>query len=367
MSGEVRVSRRDHHAPLPRPGRPLATAALLLSLSLGGLVRAYALPVEATTRESWYSYQHELGFDYVARVRQGVIYGQWSQAPDQLVRTRLPVEPAAFRRVLVARLTDAVDIRLPYRFTADHPGEMTARFRVDGYMVAPNLWRRPYPLVAEQEYRASGSEWRLDHSIRIPVQQLLADFQNVQAETGLGQDIIELHLRPVVEVDVAGQRHPVQARLAPEFMLVFRGGNIALEIDEPQVISDAQSFSETRVVPLTVRIMGRDVPVATVRSVAMGGLGASCLALLAVAALRWLRRKPGAEADLRRLGAAVIRARSFEIPPGAAVVEVSAVRQLLELHVQTERPVVRVGNTCYLLDGAACYRLTLGDPPPAPV
>lgn len=342
-----------------RPLPALAAAAFALcALALAGLVRAYALPVEARTHDTWYAYTQELQFGFTARVRTGSVYTAEVVRPEQLVQTRLPVEPPQFRRVLVGKLTDQVELSLPYTFRGDRPAALKATYRLEGKLVAP-LWQRPYALRPPETVSVTGTEVTLGREpVVIPVTDLIAEMERITREIGVNQELVELQVRPVVEVEASGLRDPVRTGLAPEFRLILRGG-LALDVDEPRAVRDEKTLQTTSVVPVTLRLLGQEVRVATLRRVTL-----TAAAILAAAAglyggARWLRRRRRAGSDLDRLRPAVIGASAFELGPGIALIDVGSARELLQLHLQSERPVIQVGHVYYLVDGSTCYRLDL--------
>lgn len=338
----------------------LPMSLLVFVLAMGAVVRVNALPVEARTQETWYAYSHQLAFDYSAVVQQGLVYPTAVMRAEDLIRQRLPVDPPAYRRVLVPKLVEGLTFALLYTFRADRPGDMEVTYRVDGVLSAPGFWQRPYPLMPERTMRVSGTEFSLSGlSLEIPVRQIVADMVLLNETQRLNYERLELKVRPVIQVTVAGQREPVEAVLQPEFVVAFRDRDSALEIDEPRVVQDAQSRSVTHVVPLTVDLFGRQVKVATVRLVSVAALVVLSVVVLGLGLVRFLRRRGQAVDDLRQLGGALIDSEQVEYPGDMVVVEVRTVRQMLTLHLQTHRPVIRTGNVCHLIDGNMCYRLVL--------
>lgn len=338
----------------------LMVAGTLALASLGLTVRAHALPAEARTTETWYAYRQAVGFDFAAEVRPGRIYPAPAVRPDQLARLRLPGEPPAYRRILFGRLTEALHVRLPLTFKGDRPGDIQGRVAVDGQLVVPNLWQRPYPITPARELRVQGTELADEVAFTVPVTAIWAELDAIRKETGVMLDNVELRLQPVLEVDVGGQKEPVQARLAPEYRVVFRGSG-ALEVDEPREAREEKALQETRTVPVTVQVWGMDLPAGTLRRLSLAALGVTSLGALAVVVAQRRRRGQG-RPTLDRLGAGLVSAEQFEPPPGAAVVDVSSEEELLRLHLQTERPVIRAAGGYYLVDGTTCYRRRRGGP-----
>lgn len=345
-----------------KPGLPpLAASALLFLLSLGLVVRVSAMPAEARTQETWYAYSHELSYDFTARVTPGVIYSRNLVSPDDLLQTQLPQEPPVLRRVVVGALAESVRIALPYHFTADRPARLRASYQVDGEIRVPGLWRRPYPLAEPRAVTVEAAELRLDDlAVQIPLREILDDVARLNQELNLPYDQVQVKIRPVIQLEVEGQREPVATRLEPEFSVVIRNGGLAVEIDEPRKISDARRFESDERVPLSMDLWGVQVPVARVRMGAYGVLGLFALVLVAGLHSRWRGRKREPVDGLRRLGAGLVRANSLVLPEGITLVEVPRLEQLLHLHLQTERPVLQVGSAYYLLDGSACYRYLNG-------
>lgn len=349
-----------------RPGQALilllAPLAALL-LALGGLVRAYAMPAEARSQERWYAYSHQIAYDFTAHVTAGEIYpADQMRAPD-LLRTRPPVDPPLYRRVLLSRLTESVTLSFPYTFEADRPGEIRATYWAEGTLTVPGLWQRPYALAPPRQLTVAG--WSLslgDFAVVIPVQEIIRDLERLTAEMRLNHDQAEVRVRPVIRVEVGGLQAPVAAEMTTDLVLAIRGVNHTLEVDEPRLVRESKSLEETRVTPATVTLLGRAHRVAAVRSWALGAISLCSLILAGILVYRRLRQPPDPDDLLDRLGSSLIRARSFEPPPGVALVDLAGVKQLLTLHLQTERPVVRTPAACFLVDGSTCYRLLCVSP-----
>ncbi|MFZ5815440.1 MAG: hypothetical protein ACOY93_09100 [Bacillota bacterium] len=335
----------------------LGLAAALFALSLGAVVRVSAMPAEARTQEVWYSYQQELHYDFTARVKPGTIYASDLIASGDLVQTRAPVEPPVYRRALVGPLTESVRIRLPYRFVADREAWLQGSYAVGGEIRVPNLWRKEYRFLEPRRFIIRTAELRLDELVvEVPVRQIIDEVRQTSEELRLPIDQIEVRLFPVVLIEVGGQREAVTARLTPELMLLIRNGGAAVEVDEPRTITDAQRFQTEERVALTVSLWRWSWPVAQFRRAAYAALGLVTVALAVLGWRRWAGGRGRPADELRRLGAGLVRAAEFRLPEGVALVEVTRLEQLVQLHLQTERPVVQVGRCFYLLDGSTCYR-----------
>lgn len=334
---------------------PLILAALISLISLAGLLRVYAMPVEARTSEAWYTYKSQVGFDFSAQVKPDKFYPSSLITADQLTRSKQPVEPPVYRRVLISKFVDFIDVRVPYRFEADRPTALKWSMKVDGTLVVPGVWEKPYPLAQVQSQTVAGREVSGVASFKVPVGQLLADLETTRQQMGLSLEPLDLMIHPVFTVEAEGLRQPVQVLNNPEFKVSMR--STTTDLDDIRTVSHDKNLVETRTVPITVSFFGSDVRVALLRQVSLGALAASLVLALVLALLR--RRKPDVWAQLAKLGPSLITAGSFELPGDTAVAEVGSVKELLQLHVQTERPVIRVGDTCFLLDGTTCYRLRL--------
>lgn len=340
----------------------LAASALLFLLSLGAVARVSAMPAEARTQETWYAYQHELRYDFSARVIPGSIYPRDLVGAQELVQTRQPSDPPTYRRVLVGPLTETLRISLPYRFTADREALLRASYVVDGELRVPNLWRRPYRLLDTRTITARTAELRLDDlAVEIPVQEILGEVKRLSEEYRLPADQVEVRIRPILTVEVEGQREPVRAEMKPEFLVIMRNGGVAIELDEPRTVNEEQRFQRDERVPLTVDLWGYHVRVAVLRQAAYIALGLFALLLLAGVVARWAQRRREPADELRRLGHGLIQADGLSLPDGASMVEVRNLEQLVQLHLQSERPVVQVDQTYYLIDGSTCYRCSLAD------
>jgi hypothetical protein len=349
-----------------RPGKRSQTGFLLIALglllSLGGLVRVSALPAEARVQETWFAYSQELSFDYMVQVTPEGIYPSDVVAPADLLRIRVPVEPPVYRRVLLSQLTDSITVKLPYRLTTDRPVTINASYRVDGVLTVTNLWQRPYPLLDTKTVSVTGTELALnDLTVTIPIKSILQELDRYTESLKLGHDQAELKIRPIIKVEIPDQREPISASLAPEFTISVRGTRMAIEVDEPKRVDEQQSFTTTLVTPLTVRILWWTLPLNAVRTGSIVALTMLALVLAGMLAIKWVKGRLELGNDLSRLGSALIVAKAFELPADVVLVELQSVSQLLSIHLRADRPVVQVGDLCYLVDGTTCYRLRVQD------
>jgi hypothetical protein len=338
----------------------LVLAAICFAMALGLTVRVSALPVEARTQETWYSYHSELSYDFSAAVTAGSIYPSSTVKAHDLYQLRVPIEPPVYKRMILTKLADSVTLHLPFRFEADRPGEINVVYWVEGTLMAPGFWQKPYPLVQRKELKVSGAVAAEVLDVQIPLRQLALDMDRLAKELDMRFDPVELRIRPVVQVSVTGLQQDVKTSLNPELLLAIRGASI--EVDEPRVFEDNNVLSTTKLVPITMNLFGWQLPVATARRIALTTLTVFTVLLGGMTVLQWLKRRMQAVEDLKRLGASLISARSFEMPEGATVVDVSTVHELISLHLHVDRPVIKVGTACYLVDGSICYRLLLGAP-----
>jgi hypothetical protein len=341
----------------------VAMATFLITLSL--VIRANALPAEAHITESWYAYKHEIAYDFNANVLRGSIYASDSIRSEDLLQMRLPTEPPSYRRLLVAKLTDSLTLALPYRFQADRDADITVTYWIDGTFAVPNLWQRPYPFIPKTVVTVHGKEVNLDQlKVEIPIKQLIAELEKLTVETKINQEQAEIRVRPVFQVTVNGLREPIATALAPEIAINMRGTNLAVEVDDSRTVHDEKNYSVSRIIPATVSFLGHSVEVNLLRQI--GATLAVILAALTVivVAVQWGRKKREGGEEIKLLGSSLITADSLEMPYNSAIVEVKSMKELLQLHLLTERPVIQVGQTYYLVDATTCYRVILHEPTP---
>ncbi|MDB4894058.1 MAG: hypothetical protein JWN15_320 [Firmicutes bacterium] len=332
----------------------LIVSVLAALLSLVSALGTYAQPVEARTTEAWYSYQSSVGFDWAADVQKGKFYPDTTMRPDQLISVKGPVEPPLFHRVLISKFTDALEVRIPYSFKADRPAPMNVKWRVDGTLRLPGIWEQQYPLMSPKEYTVSGAEASGTETLKIPIADLLADIEQTRS-LGILSEPMELQIKPVLEVTVDGLKQPVAVMNSPEFAVVVRASTT--EVDDARQSKVDKNYAEVKVVPISMKLVGLDVAVATVRQVSVVAL---LICLLVAAGILWFGRKKPDERSIRqRLGANLIVARGMELPADAAVVDVRTPKELIQLQHQADRPVIRVGSSYYLQDGSVCYRLSM--------
>jgi len=335
----------------------LSVSVLIAILSLFSVVRTYAMPVEARTTEAWYSYQSSVGFGFQAHVQKGRFYPTTPVTPAQLIKVRGPNEPPTYKRVLISRFTDSIEIEVPYRFKADRPADLTVKWRVEGMEVIPGIWQLPYPLLAEKSWSVNAAEVSGTEKFVIPATVILAEMVDSRTTYQVQAEPIELHIKPVLEITASGLKEPVQVTTTGDFLVTFRSTTV--EVDDARTVTGEKGFSETKIVPITVPVFGRQIQVSTIRQVS---IGAFVFFILAAVVTAWARReKPDVRTLLQKLGSNLIVARSFEVPADASVVEIRTANELLHLQVQAERPVIRVGSTYFLQDGSTCYRLSVSE------
>ncbi|HLO04918.1 MAG TPA: DUF5305 family protein [Symbiobacteriaceae bacterium] len=346
-----------------RPWTTLLAGLALFFVSLSLVIHANALPAEAHITETWYSYKQQLAYDFQANVETGSIYKSSPIPAKDLLQLRLPTEPATYRRLTVAKLTDSLILSLPYRFTAEKDADIQVTYWIDGTFTVPNLWKRPYPFMERTVIQRHGKEVTLDQlQVEIPIKQLMAELAQLTQVTRINQEQAEIQIRPAFEVKVNGLREPVTAALAPEITLNIRGSNYAIEVDEPQTFRDGRNYEVNVVLPATVSLLGLQVEVNLLRQVLTTLAVIVGVVTAAVLAVHWLRKKNQDSYDIKRLGSQLITASKFEISYTAALVDLQSMKELLQLQVQMERPIIQVGKTYYLADENTCYRFTEPEP-----
>lgn len=355
-------SRRASRAPWRPKLSLLAFVALAVLLAFGTLMRVYALPAEARLSETWYAYQQQMKYDFAANVQTGNIYPNRVMPSQDLLQVKLPVEPPIYRRALVSKLTDTITLQFPYTFHADRTGTIHVKYWADGVLTVPSLWQRPLPPLPAQEIAVVGDQVTLDKfSVEIPVKQIVTELDKLTQDMKVVQDQAEIRVRPHVSITVDGQKQPVAADLNPEVVVAIRSTGTAVEVDEPKVFSGEQQFTETKLLPATVDVFGYKIGLAAARQIAVVALSAFALILAVLLIVQWWRAGKKGEEDLVKLGPALLVVRGLDIPEDATMVDVATPQQLVQLHLQTDRPVIQVGASYYLLDGNTCYRLDLTD------
>jgi hypothetical protein len=343
----------------------LAAAGTAFLLVLAMPATGKALPADAHETETWYSYKQDLSYDFTARVQQGAIYKADTVSPQELLQVKLPVDPPVTRRVLVSKLTDSIRLTFPYHFEADREAEIAVTYGVDATLTVPNLWTRPYPLLEPKSLTFKTDRVQIDEmTVEIPIKSILVELDQIGQSLKIGQDQAEVRVRPVVRVMVDGLREPVSTGLAPEVVINIRGANAAVEIDEPRVAHDEKIMSVSRYVPPTVMIGPWKVETALLRQLGLTAATIVATVIALIMVVGWLRRRSSATAaeDLKRLGASLVTARGLELPAGTILIDVWDVKQLIQVHLQTDRPVIKCTTHLYLVDGNTCYRMELPDP-----
>lgn len=336
---------------------PLLVAALATVLSLASVVSTQAMPVEARTTEPWYAYKTTVGFDFLAHVQPGRFYPDAVMKPSQLISVPGPVQPPTFKRVLIGRFTEAIEVKIPYSFLADRPTNLKANWRVDGTMLIPGVWQKPYPLLAPKEISVNGSEISGVETFLIPLTDLYKEMEENRSKFGIQAEPVEIHIKPTLEVEAADLKEPMKVSSSGDFVITLR--STLVEVDDARDTKAEKNFADTKIVPITISVFGAQVRVGLLRQVSIISLVLFIMLGIGLVLLR--RKKPDSRSILQKLGPNLIVARAFELPGDVTVVDVRTARELVQLHTHTERPVIRVGGTCYLQDGTTCYRLNLSE------
>lgn len=332
----------------------------LLLAALSGFMLARGQALTRPREHPVLRYEVAVGFDFEARVRTGEVYRRSRLGPDDLVRFRLPQEPPAHRHALVARYAEAIDLRVSYRYAADSPQRLSGRLRVRSRLVVPRLWQEDDALRIERAPLSGTTSLAGEETLSLPVGEIMKHLQAVRDEAGINPDQAELRILTEFEVDAPGAP-PLHAALAPEYVVVFRGG--VLEIDEPRELKEEKVLSR-HTSPEGIVLLGTPVTARTWRTFwASAGVSGLLIAAWANKRTRTLPKVGGRGKRLQRrlekLGPGLVLAAAFEPREEHAVAELSSIEQLIRLHVLTDCPVIRVGNVCYLADGGVCYRLVL--------
>lgn len=334
----------------------LAVFALAILISLGSAVHAYALPAQARYNEPWYAYESSVGFDFTAKVYPNKFYPGTELLPAQLLSIRGPVEPPVYKRVLLSRFVEQLNITMPYRFKGDRSAPLKAQLRVDGLMTLPGLWQRPLPVAEPKTLELEGDEISGTVTFTVLVPDLLAEMEENRLQYNLLVEPLEIQLEPVFEVEVQGLKQPVRVENRGEFHIALR--NNSLEIDDPRLVRGEDAYSELRMTPtqVTLPLLGVPVTVTRMRQVSTIAL---LISLMVTAVFAWRHRRRTGDGDLlQRLGSNLIEAAAFELPGGTALVEIKTPKELVQLQLQVQRPVIRVGSRYHLQDGPVCYRYT---------
>jgi signal peptidase I len=358
-----RVTRAPSYGSLALLGAGLVVFAVLAALS-------FSRPAMETSL-SPAPYSQKGTFDYSGTARRGPVY------PNGRVVTGDPV---------FVRLVKSVRLSFDYAFDSSAERSIGGRYSLAAEISDASGWKRdilldPGSVFRGDTFTASGT---LDLS---RLRELTTD---VQAQTGIVNQLYSVKIRPRVSVDGTLAGEPLQTTFSPALDLELTPFSLGFSSTTRTGTSPARSLRPEEGgsvdVPVrvakTIHIASLRLDVAKARLAAVGGGGLCLVALLLLGLPLWaaLRRDEPARIQAR-YGAWLIDVRSARLT--GPQVEVRDVGSLVQLARRFDRPVLHEegGDThLYVVEGdvttysyrtrngtgARDERATTAPPPPPP-
>lgn len=298
----------------------LATVAIV-SLVLAAF--AFTRPTSRAVSED-VTYQQSGEFSYSASAPSGV-YDTGSAVTGEPV----------FRR-----LSSRVTTGFKYRFTSEHPGQVSGTYRLVAELSEVNGWKRTLELQPSTPFR--GDELTARGVLDLPRVQSLLD--GIEKQTGFERDSYTLAVVPEVKVQGALAGQPLQDGFSPR--LVFRLDPLQLQLagdgatdTDPLKPSKPGLLKLSSTAPNTLPLLRFHLDVSTARLLSLLGLALSLggLAWLGALTLRVLGDEPSA--IQARYGRLLIPVRG-PVATGDRVVEVDGFDELVKLAARFGGPIL---------------------------
>lgn len=316
-------------------------AALLVLLILVGLV-SMTRDAERMVGER-IEYSHSGGFSYSADAPEGPLY-------TDLVETGDPV---------FLKAIEEVEVRFDYELNAP-ASDVRGSYQLAAVLSDELGWNRIIPLQERTVFE--GPTFSAHATLDLArVRSLIA---RVQSITGIQEDTYSLDVEPQVRVEgaVAGQEteDAFSPRMSFELQLLAlryiddSGGTNALEPNE------SEDVTVPRIEPNRFALGPLDLPIATMRSMALVGIPVVLVPLLILCFLVLRAMKQGEAARIHlRHGDLIVPIRTAPVEAGP-VLEVEDFESLIKIAEQTERFILHLRGAgldeYFVEDGGSWYR-----------
>lgn len=358
-----RRQKRSGTVSAPSSGRPGATAAAWRTVGVtmaavfvvGAIVATYAWAQPLTKQTADPIRYTESGtFDYGGAAPAGPAY------PDGHVDTG---EPVYLQQV------SAVDVGFAYRFDTPAPHAVTGTSELRVVVADGKGWKQPVTLTAAAPFQGDETEVRG----RLDVAAIRSMIAGVQQATGERDGLYTVTVAPELRTDGRVAGRTLRTDFRPELM--FQLDSTALRLDQSSTASLHPSrpaqILRTSTEPNTIEVLGAELPVDRVRSLAL-------LATFLAAALAWLAfllmRKYGRteqEQIAMRYGRRLVPATNASSITHTPIVDVGSMADLARVAEHTDTLIVHreseLGHVYVCFADLATYRYVIGrTPAPAP-
>ncbi len=348
-------------------GEPLAGA---LAIGLLALLPFVALALLAFTRPpsqlrpSNIPYKQSGRLSYTASAAPGPTYSG----------NRAVTGDALFTHVL-----DTVDLRFEYRFHAAAKHALQGRGSLDATLASTSGWQTALRLGRTTSFRGD----RAVLAAKLNLSSLLALIRRVETSTAV-RGSYTLSLVPHVSVDGSLDARPlhtayspqIQFQLSPlELQPLSSGGgllsNQKSSATSPFTPSTAGSLTSNSPQPLFLSLKLARPTVLTARWIALGGILAVVLALLAASALIHPRVRDQSAAIRARYGRMIVAVERVWQLPGVAVIDVADMAALARIAERYDRSILHertaFGEAFWVTDESGQFRCAIGAVEPATV
>ncbi len=348
-------------------GEPLAGA---LAIGLLALLPFVALALLAFTRPpsqlrpSNIPYKQSGRLSYTASATPGPTYSG----------NRAVTGDALFTHVL-----NTVDLRFEYRFHAAAKHALQGRGSLDATLASTSGWQTAVRLGRTTSFRGD----RAVLTAKLELSSLLALIRRVETSTAV-RGSYTLSLVPHVSVDGSLDARPlhtayspqVQFQLSPlELQPLSSGGgllsNHKTSATSPFTPSTAGSLTSNSSQPLFLSLKFARPTVLTARWIALGGILAVVLALLAAVAFIRPRVRGQSAAIRARYGRMIVAVERVWQLPGVAVIDVADMAALARIAERYDRSILHettaFGEAFWVTDESGQFRYAIGAVEPSTV
>ncbi len=236
---------------------------LVVTLIAGGLVWfAFRQPLTASQTNT-ISYEQKVAFRYSAMASETVY-----DAP--LVS---PGEP------LFRQLVDSFTIGVNYKLDAFYASQLEGQYTLTVEIRDVNGWKRTITLVPPTVFEGESA----DVVSQLSFFELQEIIDRMESTTGVQRSVYHLYLKPEFLLTGFVEGHSINERYAPALRFELNDKELRLidtsgANDQGLLQSQANSLAVPAVVPNTITLVGLNLPVTSVRQIAIAFLAMSALA-----------------------------------------------------------------------------------------
>ncbi len=334
--------------------RPLLGAALIAALAFG-LIAGVSYRRSTTRLVEAPGYVQQGTYAYSAHMAPSAVYPSGRLATGQTVFTKLVHE---------------AQISFSYRLLSALPHTLHGSAQLQLELRSALGWTLPLPSPPARVF--SGDSVQLAQTLDLPA--LETELSRYLARTGIQSDSFTLVATPRISVRGTVSGQPLVSAFEPTpltfivdpstLRLAQSAGSAAPGQPAADPLHPGAAGTVARIVPRTIGLPGRTLPVASARRIArLGLLAALALAALALAA-GWLGRCPGEAAKIRRrYSELLVSVTAAPTAPDGDIVDVESFDDLARVAACCERPILANRRTTgsdhfYITDNGTTYHYT---------